>query len=57
VKNLLNGDVQGCFEGDQESVDSLVAWCHHGPSRARVDSVIIERESYLGEFDDFDVRY
>lgn len=57
VKNLAGGDVQGCFEGEEEAVDALVTWCHHGPSRARVDRVILEREHYRGEFDGFDVRY
>ena len=57
VKNLHNGDVQGCFEGDEPSVQALVEWCHHGPSRARVDQVIIEREPFKGEFSDFDVLY
>jgi len=57
VKNLPNGDVQGCFEGDEANVQALVEWCHHGPSRARVDRVIVEQEHYKGEFDGFDVRY
>lgn len=57
VKNLPNGDVQGCFEGEEDTVEALVQWCHHGPSRARVDRVIVEREEFRGEFSGFDVRY
>lgn len=57
VKNLPNGDVQGCFEGEEHNVQALVEWCNHGPSRARVDRVIVEREPFRGEFDSFDVRY
>ncbi|AJE03859.1 acylphosphatase [Geobacter pickeringii] len=57
VRNLPNGDVQGCFEGDEPSVQALVEWCRLGPSRARVDRVIVENEPYRGEFDGFDVRY
>lgn len=57
VRNLHNGDVQGCFEGEEPGVQALVQWCNHGPSRARVDRVIVEREEFRGEFSGFDVRY
>ncbi|RNC65099.1 MAG: acylphosphatase [Desulfuromonadales bacterium] len=57
VRNLPNGDVQGCFEGDEARVQALIEWCHRGPSRARVERVIVEREPYRGEFNGFDVRY
>ena len=57
VRNLANGGVQGCFEGDEPNVNALVAWCHHGPSRARVDRVIQERQEFRGEFSGFDIRY
>jgi acylphosphatase len=49
--------VQVCFAGYEDAVEALVQWCHHGPSRARVDPVIVEREEYRGEFSGFDVRY
>ena len=57
VRNLPNGDVQGCFEGDEPNVRELVAWCQHGPPSARVDRVTVEEEPYRGEFDGFDIRY
>lgn len=57
VKNLANGDVQGCFEGDTENVTALIDWCRKGPPRARVDKVTVEQDSFRGEFDDFDIRY
>lgn len=56
VKNLLNGDVRGCFEGEDTDVEALIDWCRTGPHRARVDEVIVEPEEYIGEFRDFRVR-
>lgn len=56
VKNLANGDVQGCFEGDGKDVAALIDWCKTGPDRARVDEVIVVEEKYRGDFPDFRVR-
>lgn len=57
VMNLYNGDVQGCFEGEETDVKALIAWCRHGPSWAAVDEVIVEMEPYTGEFKEFRVRH
>lgn len=57
VKNLANGDVQGCFEGEEKDVKALIDWCRIGPSRARVDEVVVEPEPHKGEFADFRVRH
>ncbi|BDV42270.1 acylphosphatase [Geotalea uraniireducens] len=57
VKNLANGDVLGCFEGDEEAVKKMIAWCRIGPARARVDQVIVEQDQYRDEFADFEIRY
>ncbi len=56
VRNLPDGSVQGCFEGDETDVDALIAWCRTGPSWARVDEVIATKEPYRGEFDDFTIK-
>ena len=56
VKNLANGDVLGCFEGDDRDVKALIDWCRIGPRLARVDDVIVEQEDFTGEFRDFHVR-
>jgi acylphosphatase len=39
VRNLTDGRVEAVFEGPAAAVDRMVAWCHEGPGRARVDSV------------------
>ncbi len=56
VRNLPDGSVQGCFEGDETDVDALIAWCRTGPSWARVDEVIATKEPYREEFDDFTLK-
>ncbi len=56
VKNLANGDVQGCFEGEEQDVRTLIDLCRVGPRLAQVDRVIVEQEDFTGEFKDFQVR-
>ena len=56
VKNLPDGSVQGCYEGEEEAVNALVAWCRRGPDWARVDEVAVNRDEFRGEFDGFEVR-
>lgn len=56
VQNLPDGSVEGCFEGDESNVRSLVEWCRMGPSASRVDEVVARQGEYTGEFDDFAIR-
>lgn len=39
VRNEPDGSVAAHFEGEPDAVESMVAWCREGPSRARVDEV------------------
>lgn len=39
VRNDPEGSVTALFEGSATAVDQMVAWCHEGPPRARVDRV------------------
>jgi acylphosphatase len=39
VSNRPDGAVEAVFEGDAESVGSMVDWCSRGPRGADVDSV------------------
>ena len=56
VRNLPDGTVEGCFEGEATAVTTLVDWCHHGPSLARVDRVTVTDVPYQGEFTGFFIR-
>ena len=49
VRNRADGAVEGVFEGTDSAVARLVAWCHEGPSRARVDRVDVTAEQPIGE--------
>jgi DNA polymerase-4 len=57
VKNLANGSVEAVFQGNQEAVDQMVAWCHQGPPAARVDQVVVDTPPSDTEFTGFEVRY
>src|ERR1700739_3886282 len=39
--NLEDGSVEAHLEGEPPAVATLIAWCHRGPERARVDRVIV----------------
>ena len=57
IKNLSDGKVEAVFEGDKKSVGKIVEWVKNGPILARVESIDIEWQEYLGEFTDFEIRY
>jgi len=56
VRNMPNGDVQACLEGNRNDVEALIDWCRIGPRLASVDHVIVEQEPFSGEFSDFKIR-
>lgn len=53
VRNLPNGDVEAVAEGEQATLKKFVAWCHEGPSEAKVESVKEEVLPATGEFSTF----
>jgi acylphosphatase len=56
VRNLPNGDVRGCFEGNEEDVQALIAWCQSGPSQAEVENVTVESQEFRNEFQCFQIK-
>jgi acylphosphatase len=48
-RNLPDGRVEACFEGDPAAVGRAVAWCRTGPPAAIVTSVDITPEIPHGE--------
>jgi acylphosphatase len=57
VRNLRNGDVEAVFEGKEEDVDKMIAWCRQGPRLAKVVNVTVKEEPFSGEFDQFTVSF
>lgn len=53
VRNLEDGRVEAMIEGDEQSVNKVVEWCHQGPAASKVDRVDVRHETYTGEFSDF----
>ena len=56
VRNLNDGRVEAVFEGPDEAVREMVAWCETGSDAATVDDVTAEFEDPEG-LDGFEVRY
>jgi acylphosphatase len=49
VRNGSGGVVEAEFEGDEQGVETIVAWCRIGPATARVDSVQVSDVPLTGE--------
>jgi acylphosphatase len=48
VRNEPDGSVYIAAEGNEEDLETFIAWCRHGPSRARVDKCVVEEASWRG---------
>lgn len=57
VMNRSDGSVEAVFEGEKDDVESVVGWCHEGPSGAIVGNVDVEWRDYTGEFKEFGIEY
>ena len=53
VKNLHNGDVQLCVEGDRPNVRRFIEWCRNGPPLADIRRITIEPSVFRDEFTEF----
>jgi acylphosphatase len=49
VRNRSDGAVEAVFEGDDDAVADLVAWCRVGPPHASVEAVEVVDEEPAGE--------
>lgn len=55
VRNLSDGSVEACLEGDEQSVDAVIAWCGLGPKFSKVDEVLVTCIQRATEFSDFKI--
>lgn len=49
ITNRADGAVEAVFEGDRDAAESMIRWCHEGPSLADVSSVEVKWEEPEGE--------
>ena len=57
VRNLWDGRVEAIFEGDKDTVQQVVFWCHHGDPPAHVDSVEVNYETPSEDFRGFRITW
>ncbi len=50
-RNLSDGRVEACFEGEEAAVERALRWCRQGPSHAVVTGVEVTDEEPRGDFD------
>ncbi|MBS3108306.1 acylphosphatase [Candidatus Woesearchaeota archaeon] len=55
VRNVQNDKLEAIFEGDDISVNNILKFCKEGPEEAEVSAIVIDEETYKGEFKDFSV--
>lgn len=55
ARNEPDGTVTIEAEGDPAALDTLVAWCHEGPTFARVERVVVENGTPK-HFTEFEIR-
>ena len=57
VANESDGTVTVVAEGPENQVNELADWCQSGPSTAQVEKVERKDMQYIGEFEEFSIRY
>ena len=57
ARNREDGSVEIVAEGAASPVQSLIDWCHSGPSAARVSDVEVVDDRGTESFDDFETRW
>jgi acylphosphatase len=49
VSNRWDGTVEAAFEGEEDAVERLIAFCRRGPRGAEVERVDVSMEEPVGE--------
>lgn len=56
ARNCPDGAVEAEFSGDRATLESMLAWCGHGPALARVDQVDAEWIDDESDYASFTIR-
>jgi len=57
VRNLKDRRVEVVLEGDNKSINLVIAWARIGPANSRVDDIEVTNEGFKNEFLTFEVLY
>jgi len=57
VRNTTNGYVEAVFEGEENLINKMIEWCHHGSPLSKVKKVEVKNQEPTNEFSDFSIRY
>ena len=57
VRNRDDGGVEAVFEGEENDVKAMVEFCRRGPPMAKVTNAEVEWQTYVGEFDSFEICF
>ena len=57
VRNTHDGCVEAIFEGEENKINEMIEWCHHGPSFSKVNNVEIKKQNPINGFDKFSIKY
>jgi acylphosphatase len=56
VRNLSDGRIEIDAQGDDESVEEMLAWCQEGPQNAQLKSILFRYDEPNEHLTDFTVR-
>ena len=54
VRNI-NNEVEALFEGEDDEIADILLFCTKGPKGARVKSINLNEEPFVGEFEEFSI--
>lgn len=56
IENCDNGTVYVEAEGEIDSLETFIKWCHEGPERSIVKEVVVLQYQELKHFQEFDIH-
>ena len=57
VRNMPDGSLEVCAEGDKGKLEQLVDYLKEGSPASRVDKVVANWSKYSGDYSEFRVKY
>ena len=57
VRNMADGRVEAVFQGDEDQITEMMAWCKNGPPLSRVENVAVSQENVTEKFTSFEITY